>query len=47
MQITFHGVSTVVQQSVIGAVLMVAFAIIAKVALVALAMKLKAEIKRR
>ena len=47
MQITFHGVSTVIQQSVIGAVLMVAFAIIAKVAVVALAMKLKAETKRR
>ena len=47
MQITFHGVSIVIQQSVIGAVLMVAFAIIAIVAILARAMKLKAETKRR
>ena len=47
MQITFYGVSTIIQQSVLGAVLMVAFAIIAKVALVALAMKLKTETKMR
>ena len=47
MQITFHGVSTVIQQSVIGAVLMLAYAIIAKVALIALAMKLNTETKGR
>ena len=47
MQITFHGASTIIQQSVLGAVLMLAFAIMAKVAIVALAMKLKAETKMR